>query len=49
MWSRIPVIFHDTVYENIRFGKPDAPREEIVAAAKAANAHQFITESSGGI
>jgi subfamily B ATP-binding cassette protein MsbA len=37
-----PVIFHDTVYENIRFGRPDASPEEIFEAAKAANAHRFI-------
>ena len=43
-----PVIFHDTVYENIRFGKPDASREEIMEAAKAANAHQFIATLPGG-
>ena len=31
-----------TVRENIAFGKPDAPEEEIVAAAKAAHIHSFI-------
>ena len=35
-------LFAGTVYENIRYGKPDASREEIVAAAKKANAHEFI-------
>ena len=37
------VLFSGTIAENIRFGRPDATREEIVAAAKAAQAHDFIT------
>ncbi len=35
-------LFHDTVEENIRMGKPDASYEEIVQAAKAAACHEFI-------
>lgn len=35
-------LFAGTVYENIRYGKPGASREEIIAAAKKANAHDFI-------
>ncbi len=35
-------LFSGTVAENIRYGKPDASREEIIAAAKQANAHDFI-------
>jgi len=35
-------LFSDTVYNNIRYGKLDATREEIEAAARAANAHDFI-------
>ncbi len=35
-------LFSDTVYENIRYGKLDATEPEIEAAAKAANAHDFI-------
>ena len=35
-------LFDGTVLENIRYGKPDAPEEEIVEAAKRANAHEFI-------
>ncbi len=35
-------LFSDTVYENIRYGKLDATQAEIEAAAKAANAHEFI-------
>lgn len=36
-------LFEGTIRENIAFGRPDAPMEEIVAAAKAAEAHDFIT------
>ncbi len=35
-------LFAGSVMENIRYGKPDATEEEIVAAAKRANAHEFI-------
>ncbi|MEA2750790.1 MAG: hypothetical protein QOI41_4933 [Myxococcales bacterium] len=35
-------LFDDSVYDNIAFGRPSATREEIEAAAKAANAHDFI-------
>lgn len=35
-------LFAGTVADNIRYGKPDAPDEEIIAAAKKANAHDFI-------
>jgi ATP-binding cassette subfamily B protein len=35
-------LFRDTIRENIRFGKPDATDEEIIAAATAACAHDFI-------
>ncbi|WP_416462673.1 ABC transporter ATP-binding protein [Rubrivivax gelatinosus] len=37
-----PFLFFGTVAENIAYGKPDATREEIVAAARAAHAHEFI-------
>jgi ATP-binding cassette subfamily B protein len=37
-----PFLFHGTVADNIAYGVPDAKPEEIVAAAKAANAHDFI-------
>ena len=36
------LLFSGTVYENIRYGKSDATRDEIINAAKAANAHEFI-------
>jgi ATP-binding cassette subfamily B protein len=36
------VLFNDTIYYNIAYGRPDATREEIVAAAQAAHIHEFI-------
>ena len=35
-------LFYDSIYENIRIGKPEATREEIINAAKAAQCHEFI-------
>ncbi len=37
-----PFLFFGTIAENIAYGKPDATRKEIVAAARAAHAHEFI-------
>ncbi|GIZ53039.1 ABC transporter [Noviherbaspirillum aridicola] len=37
-----PFLFFGTIADNIAYGKPDATREEIIAAARAANAHEFI-------
>ncbi|MDR7379440.1 ATP-binding cassette subfamily B protein [Rhodoferax ferrireducens] len=37
-----PFLFFGTIAENIAYGKPDATRREIVAAARAAHAHEFI-------
>lgn len=39
-----PFLLSDSIRNNIRLGKPDASDEEVVAAAKAAQAHEFITE-----
>jgi ATP-binding cassette subfamily B protein len=36
------VLFNDTIYYNIAYGRPDAGRDEVVAAAKAAHIHGFI-------
>lgn len=36
------VLFSGTIRDNIRYGKPDASEEEVIAAAKAAQAHDFI-------
>ena len=41
-------LFAGNVYENILYGKPDATREEVIAAAKLANAHEFIEELPNG-
>lgn len=41
-------LFVGTVYDNIRYGKPDATREEVVEAAKNANAHEFIMSLPNG-
>jgi ABC-type multidrug transport system fused ATPase/permease subunit len=40
--SQHPFLFNRPIAENIRYGKPDATDEEVVAAAKAANIHDFI-------
>lgn len=42
--SQEAILFDDTVLNNIRFGRFDATEEEVIEAAKKANAHQFITE-----
>jgi len=41
-------LFNDTVFNNIAFGKPDATEEEVIAAAKIANAHEFIINTENG-
>src|SRR5262249_54227572 len=41
-------LFAGTVADNIAFGRPDAPREEIVAAARAVGADAFVTELADG-
>jgi len=41
-------LFSGTIRENITFGRPDAPLEEVIAAAKAAEAHDFITSFPEG-
>jgi len=40
--SQEPVLFYGSIEDNIRFGKPDATDDEIIAASKMANAHEFI-------
>ena len=42
------LLFYDTLYENIRTGRPDATHEEVVAAAKAAQCHEFIERLPDG-
>lgn len=41
-------LFNDTIFNNIAFGKPDATEEEVVNAAKIANAHEFIVNTENG-
>ncbi|HCD46748.1 MAG TPA: ABC transporter ATP-binding protein, partial [Lachnoclostridium sp.] len=41
-------LFNGTVYENIVYGWKDAQREDVIAAAKAANAHDFIEKMENG-
>jgi subfamily B ATP-binding cassette protein MsbA len=42
------ILFNDTIFGNIAFGKTDATMEEVMAAAKIANAHNFIIETEKG-
>ncbi|CAL4889523.1 unnamed protein product [Urochloa decumbens] len=46
--SQEPALFATSIRENILFGKEDATEEEVVAAAKAANAHNFILQLPQG-
>jgi ATP-binding cassette, subfamily B, bacterial len=43
-----PFLFFGTIAENIAYGKPDASRAEIIAAARAAHAHEFILRLAHG-
>jgi subfamily B ATP-binding cassette protein MsbA len=42
------ILFNDSIFGNIAFGKTDATMEQVVAAAKIANAHNFIIETEKG-
>jgi subfamily B ATP-binding cassette protein MsbA len=42
------ILFNDTIYNNIAFGVENTTMEEVVAAAKVANAHNFIIETENG-
>ena len=42
------LLFNDTIEENIRYGTPNATHEQVVAAAKMANAHEFIMSQPEG-
>lgn len=41
-------LFYGTIYENIAFSRPDATREEVIEAAKAARIHRYITQLPDG-
>jgi subfamily B ATP-binding cassette protein MsbA len=42
------ILFNDTIFNNIAFGKPNVTQEEVEAAARIANAHNFIMETGKG-
>ncbi|MCC5936965.1 MAG: ABC transporter ATP-binding protein [Lunatimonas sp.] len=42
------ILFNDSIRNNIAFGKPDASMEDIIHAAKIANAHEFVTKTPNG-
>jgi subfamily B ATP-binding cassette protein MsbA len=42
------ILFNDTIFNNIALGKPDASKEEVMRAAKIANAHEFIIDTEDG-
>jgi len=46
--SQDPFLFSRTIEENIRYGIPSASMEEVIAAAKMANAHSFISQMPDG-
>lgn len=43
-----PILFNDSIANNIRLGKEDATNEEVIEAAKVANAHEFIMQKEKG-
>lgn len=43
-----PILFNDTIFNNIAFGVENATEEEVIAAARIANAHDFIMEKEEG-
>ncbi len=43
-----PVLFSTTVYENIAYARPDADPQKVIEAAKAAHAHEFISQMPDG-
>ena len=46
--SQESILFNDTIYNNIKIGNLDANKEDIINAAKAANAHDFILKAEQG-
>ncbi|RZK49544.1 MAG: ABC transporter ATP-binding protein [Pedobacter sp.] len=46
--SQESILFNDTIFNNISFGKPDATIEEVKKAAEIANAHEFIIATEDG-
>jgi ABC-type multidrug transport system fused ATPase/permease subunit len=48
MVGQTPFLFHTSIAENIRYGKPDATQAEVEAAARAADIHDFIAKLPAG-
>jgi ATP-binding cassette subfamily B protein len=46
--SQEPMLFHRSLLDNIRYGRPEASEEEVYATAKMANIHEFITQRIAG-
>lgn len=46
--SQESILFNDTVFNNIAFGKTGVSEEKVIAAAKVANAHEFIMQTENG-
>ena len=46
--SQETVLFRDSIRDNIAYGRPTATEDDVVAAAKSANAHEFIVKKPGG-
>ena len=46
--SQQPILFNDTIYKNIAFGLSNVSEEAVIAAAKIANAHDFIVQTENG-
>ena len=46
--SQEPILFNDTIFNNIAFGVEDVDEKKVIEAAKVANAHQFIMETPDG-
>ena len=47
--SQEPVLFNDTIYNNLLLGREDATRDEVIAAARNAHADEFIVNLEGGL
>ncbi|WP_186755426.1 ABC transporter ATP-binding protein [Echinicola salinicaeni] len=48
MVNQESILFNDSIFNNIAFGVPEATQEEVEAAAKIANAHEFIMQTENG-
>lgn len=48
MVNQESILFNDSIFSNIAFGKPEASIDEVIAAAKIANAHEFILNTEQG-